>query len=64
MGNKNLERKFREYDNFGYKIELNFNEKGGSVNSTLGAIISVLIKGLLFAYIMIKLGRMRSKNYN
>ncbi len=41
-------------DNYGKKIELNFNDKGSTHNTTLGGIMTTLVQLLFAVYIGVK----------
>ena len=45
----------QQQDLFGHQVRLNFNREGESFNTRLGGFLSILFKGLLFSYFVIKL---------
>jgi len=51
-------KKYLRYqDNFGHKINLNFNQEGEYFNSTVGGLASVFIKILLLVFLYVKINR-------
>ncbi len=54
---KNIKEFFKERDQFGQPVNLNFNEKGSIYKSFIGAILTYLMFGLLFYLVAFKKGK-------
>jgi hypothetical protein len=56
-----LKNFFKNFDLFGYKINLNFNKKGELVKTNIGGAVSLLMIMTILAYGCLKLNVMKSK---
>ena len=48
----------KDGDMFGHNFAFNFEKKGETYNTLIGGIMSILVKVLLFAYVIIKFNEM------
>jgi hypothetical protein len=49
---------FRRFDNYGYKLNLNFKKQGEEVKTNIGGLISFLISIFVISYAGLKLSVM------
>ena len=53
-----MKRIIKEQDIFGHQIAFNFDKQGSSHKTSIGGIVSILIKVLMLIYVFILLKRM------
>ena len=62
MKKKSLFSLIKYFDQFGYRINLNFKREGEIVKTNLGGIISLLIGSFLFIFTLLKINTMLLKS--
>jgi len=61
MKKKSLYNFIKYFDQFGYRINLNFKREGEIVKTNIGGIISILIASFLFIFTILKINSMLLK---
>jgi hypothetical protein len=61
MKKKSLYNFIKYFDQFGYRINLNFKREGEIVKTNIGGIISILISSFLFIFTILKINSMLLK---